>query len=224
MRIHFEPFQLDVGARELWKESAPVHLTRKAFDLLLLLIDHRPNVVTKDQIYQRLWPDTFVSDASLQALVSEVRDALDVDGSRDGLLRTVYGVGYAFRGIVREAGATPVIEHATVRGWLVGANGRIPLHTGENIMRRGDNANLDATTISRRHARILIDGEDVTLEDLDSKNGTWINDRPVTTAQRLSEGDRVRLGSLDFTFRAARRASSTQPISSSAQVGRKQGL
>ncbi len=66
----------------LWYTSpsaGPVHLTRKAFDLLLLLLETRPNAVTKDQIYARIWPDAFVTESSLHTLVREIRQALEHD-------------------------------------------------------------------------------------------------------------------------------------------------
>jgi DNA-binding winged helix-turn-helix (wHTH) protein len=61
----------------LHQGDASIHLTRKEIDLLLLLLEQRPNVVTKEQIYGHLWPNIFVSEASLQALVSDLREALD---------------------------------------------------------------------------------------------------------------------------------------------------
>ena len=65
-----------------------------------------------------------------------------------------------------------------------------------------------ATTVSRRHARISFD-QDPWIEDLGSKNGTFVGDRQVTTRVRLSDGDRVRLGSFLLTFRVAQPAAAT---------------
>ena len=210
MPLHFGPFCVDAGARQVLKDSRPVHVTRKELDLLLLLLHERPNVVTKEQIYARLWPDVFVSEASLQALVSDLREILHIGSDRDEFIRTVHGVGYAFCGAVRDSGALPSMEQAVVRAWLVGTTGRISLHSGENIVGRSDHADLDTTTISRRHVRIQIEAESVSIEDLGSKNGTWLNDRPVTAPTKMSDGDTVRLGTSEFTFRRARMSSSTQ--------------
>ena len=209
MQLHFGPICVDVGARQVLKGDASIHLTRKEIDLLLLLLEQRPNVVTKEQIYGRLWPDIFVSEASLQALVSDLREALDAGGPRDEFIRTVHGIGYAFCGAVRESGALPDPVHAVVRGWLIGTSGRIPLHAGENIVGRADSPELGTVTISRRHARIHVDSEGVDIEDLGSKNGTWVNFCQVAARQPLTEGDTVRLGSSVFTFQRARMSSST---------------
>jgi len=209
-KLSFGPFCVDVGARQIWKDSRSIHVTRKELDLLLLLLDLRPNVVTKEQIYARMWPDVFVSQASLQALVSDLREILRTGSDRDEFIRTVHGVGYAFCGTVRDSGVLPSMEQVVVRGWLVGTTGRVSLHAGENIVGRSDHPDLDTTTISRRHVRIQIESGGVTIEDLASKNGTWLNDHPVTTAKNIHDGDTVRLGSSAFTFRRAQMSSSTK--------------
>jgi pSer/pThr/pTyr-binding forkhead associated (FHA) protein len=89
----------------------------------------------------------------------------------------------------------------------------VGLHAGENIVGRGiDNViEIEAPTISRRHARIVI-GESVTLEDLGSKNGTWLDDERLIAPRALADGGVVRLGSATFTFRLARRPKPTESI------------
>ena len=74
-----------------------VHLTRKAFDLLATLVEHAPMVVTKDELHRRLWPDAFVTDATVAGVVKELRRALDDRESDEPLIRTAHGVGYASR-------------------------------------------------------------------------------------------------------------------------------
>ena len=60
--VRFHGFVLDEGRRLLSRGGQPVRLTRKAFDLLALLIEHAPHVVTKDELHRRLWRETFVTD------------------------------------------------------------------------------------------------------------------------------------------------------------------
>ena len=60
MRTQFGPFTLDTGTRELLKDGEPVHLSPKAFDVLALLLERRPNVVTKKDFDVRIWPGVFV--------------------------------------------------------------------------------------------------------------------------------------------------------------------
>ena len=90
----------------------------------------------------------------------------------------------------------------------------MPLREGENIVGR-DTAGLfqfaAPTTISRRHARIVI-GESITIEDVGSKNGTWLQDERLTAPHGLADGDVVKLGSATFTFRVARPSKSTESV------------
>jgi pSer/pThr/pTyr-binding forkhead associated (FHA) protein len=67
--------------------------------------------------------------------------------------------------------------------------------------RVGAGAALDSPTVSRHHARIVVVGEAATIEDLGSKNGTFVNDEAVTSLRNLKDGDRVRVGSFLLTFR-----------------------
>ena len=98
MRTQFEPFTLDTGTRELLKGGQAIHLSPKAFDVLALLLERRPNVITKKDFDDRIWPGVFVSDANLSVIVSEIRRALG-DTPRDQLfIRTIDRVGYAFSG------------------------------------------------------------------------------------------------------------------------------
>ena len=218
MTYEFGRIRVDVAARQVWNGEASVHLTRKAFELLTLLLENRPNVVSKEQIHARLWPETFVSESSIQALVSEVRHAIDEDRPADqreeraSWVRTVHGVGYAF---ARESpGISPKSPPVTdPRAWLVAGAWRVALREGDNVLGRSgeDVIEIEASTISRRHARITV-GATSWVEDLGSKNGTWVGDRRVTERTLLSDGEQVRLGSVMFTFRLAGRDDSTETV------------
>jgi len=206
---------IDADARTCSTSEGPRHLTRKAFDLLLLLLECRPNAVSKEQIYARLWPDTFVAESNLQTLIHEIRQAIDDRESERSWIRTIHGIGYSLAGSV-VASDTPVAANPVARpaAWLLGDSTRVVLHTGENILGRGvdeveDVIDIDSPTISRRHARITI-GERVTLEDLGSKNGTWLTGERLTGPHVLNDGDVVRLGSLTFKFRVALQTKSTE--------------
>jgi DNA-binding winged helix-turn-helix (wHTH) protein len=210
MRYLFGSLIVDAGARVLTDASRPVHLTRKALDLLLLLLEHRPNAVSKEQINARLWPDTFVSEASLQTLIHEIRQAIDRQGAHESWIRTVHGVGYRFAG---EAVAEEPSGLAPTRpaAWLIGESIRVALAAGENVIGRDveDVLEIDAPTVSRRHARITV-GEACSIEDLGSKNGTWLNGERVTVARPLGDESVVALGSLRLVFRLARHTQSTE--------------
>jgi DNA-binding winged helix-turn-helix (wHTH) protein len=212
-KLRFRNVRVDIGARQVFRGAESVHLTRKAFDLLVLLIERRPEAVSKEDIHRYLWPDTFVSEASLQALVSEVRQAVGDNGRTRSILRTVHAVGYAFNVDVTLDEESAAGQRA-VRGWLVGELSRIALYAGENVLGRADDGvtMVDDVTVSRRHARIVVDGDGVTIEDLCSRNGTWLADQQLTDRAPVREGDAIRLGSARFTYRPVTGKDSTLPV------------
>jgi len=204
--LSFGDFVLDVDRRELLQSGRPVHVTPKAFQLLELLVERRPAAVSKSEIHDRLWPDTFVSDVNLASLVFEVRTVLGDESRRPLYVRTVRGFGYSFEGNV--AGATPPAPppRRMARCRLLWGTQEIRLAEGENVLGRTADAAawIDHASVSRRHARIVVESDRVTLEDLGSKNGTRVRgerlDRPIP----LQDGDEVQLGSVTMVFRVLR--------------------
>jgi DNA-binding winged helix-turn-helix (wHTH) protein len=203
-RFQFGEFTLEVGTRQLLEAGRATHLSPKAFDLLHVLLDRRPQVVAKKELNDRLWPDTFVSDVNLAALVAELRRALRDDAARPRFIRTVHRHGYAFSGpaTVQPLGAAAEAEAFSTH-WVVWDGGQVRLATGDNILGRGRRVTvwLDSPSISRRHARIVVTGTDAAVEDLGSRNGTYVQGVKVTTPTRLSDGDEIRLGSVMLTYR-----------------------
>lgn len=195
--VRFGRFALDRAARQLTADRAPVHLTPKAFDLLALLVKEAPRVVTKAELHSHLWPDSFVSDASLLGLVKEVRRAMNDEG--DGtLIRTAHRVGYAFAASV-EPGPSGSGQSAA---WAMVGDVCVPLREGENLIGRDPACaiRVDLLGISRRHARIVVSGRDATIEDLGSKNGTMLDGEPVERATALREGDQIQVGGVIVRF------------------------
>jgi DNA-binding winged helix-turn-helix (wHTH) protein len=222
VRLQFDDVTFDANARQLWLRGEEVRLSRKAFELLALLIERRPDAVSKDEIRAHLWPETFVSESSIPSLMSEIRTAL-ADQDRDPhMLRTHHGFGYAFQWTDKGVAAKPAAE-ATPAAWLVGSGGEIPLAHGENVLgRMGGDVGIvpvPSTSVSRRHARIVIDARGATVEDLGSKNGTYVNDRRVLAPTALANSDQLRLGSVVFTFMRAESASTTATVPSSITGG-----
>jgi DNA-binding winged helix-turn-helix (wHTH) protein len=204
VRLRFGDFTIDDATRQLLRGDREVHLSPKAFDLLATLAGARPRALSKTELHARLWPDTFVSDANLAMLVAEVRSAIGDNARRAQFVRTVQRFGYAFHGSATEL-AGPVVTEAgsTFKCWLVTPLKQIPLIAGENLVGRhpGVQVWLDSDSVSRRHARITIDRDRVTLEDLNSKNGTRVGGRQITGPSLLADGDEIRFGSIGLTFR-----------------------
>jgi DNA-binding winged helix-turn-helix (wHTH) protein len=210
--VRFGAFAFHADRRQLLRHGADVHLTPKAFDLLALLIERAPAVISKADIHKRLWPGTFVSDATLVGLVKELRRALG--DHRGALIRTAHSVGYAFTGPM-SAGES-VQDAAAVRHWLVAGTRRIPLHDGVNVIGRDPEATvwIDVAGVSRRHAQITLEDGIATIEDLGSKNGTLVGDQPVRGRVGLRDADRIQLATELLVFRASGTgvSTATQPV------------
>jgi DNA-binding winged helix-turn-helix (wHTH) protein len=99
----FGPFRIDTRNRQLLRENEVVLLKAKAVDTLLLLIESRGDVVEKDDLMQRLWPDSFVEEANLTQNIYTLRKALGGD-----YIQTVPRRGYRFVAEVREAMTLPM--------------------------------------------------------------------------------------------------------------------
>jgi DNA-binding winged helix-turn-helix (wHTH) protein len=96
MRIRFADCQLDTDTRELTRAGQAQRLTPKAFALLSTLVEQRPRALSKAELHDQVWPETFVGRSSLARLVHEIRRAIGDDAAEPRLVRTVGGVGYAF--------------------------------------------------------------------------------------------------------------------------------
>ena len=204
MRVRFGECVLDSDTRQLFVRGAEVHLQPKAFQFLELLIQNRPRVVPKSEIHAELWPGTFVSDGTLTSLLAEVRDAIGDDAHQSRFVRTAHRVGYAFSGDALEV--RDRLSGASRLGltvWLVRGRNRLALDTGETIIGRDPGAAvfIDDPSVSRRHARILVSETGATVEDLGSKNGTFLGETRVHAPTALGDGDTLRIGSVPVTVR-----------------------
>jgi DNA-binding winged helix-turn-helix (wHTH) protein len=214
MRVAFGDCTFDTETRELFRGDAPVHLSPKAFRLLELLLESRPRALSKEELQQELWPKTFVSEANLASLAAEARRAIGDRARGSKLLRTVYGFGYAFSGEAREE--RPAAGDARQsRFSLVRDEREVALPPGDTVLGRDRPAagRIADGTVSRRHARITVAARDSTITDLGSKNGTFVNGKRVgEKSDRLSDGDRIQLGSVFLQFRAASADKSTETV------------
>lgn len=202
MLTHFGLFVLDSDARQLLRDGVAVHLTPKAYELLTYLVGERPRAASKAVLLNQLWPDAFVVEANLSNLVAEIRTALGDDSRKPSWIRTLHGFGYAFAGTAMSEPATnPAVD--APRYWLDWGPRRFWLGTGAHIVGRDADADirLDAPSVSRKHARIVVTAEGVFVEDCGSKNGTRHRDARVVRPVWLADGDAVRFGSIYVTFR-----------------------
>ena len=198
MTIEIGECRYDSLRREVRRGADRLHLSPKAFELFGVLLGRRPRAVSKDELFTLLWPTTFVTEASLAVLVAEIRRELRDDARTPRYLRTVHGFGYAFSA----DGVAQSEDDAAVFRLIWGVR-EVPLSAGESILGREPAAALfiDDATVSRHHARIVVEGGRARIEDLGSKNGTWVGGHRIFGVQALADRDELRIGSVPMTFR-----------------------
>lgn len=213
MRVRFGTFVLDSETRELLRGEVPVPISPKAFELLCLLIAHRPRAMAKSDLQERLWPTTFVVEKNLANLIGEIRDALGDDPSSPRFIRTVHRFGYAFREATSRSATGTGASHAGIISFLLKwANGRIRLEEGAHVLGRDPDVEilLAFPGVSRRHALITISEGSATIEDLGSKNGTFVGDQRVDGSRSLGDGDTISVGSVKLMLTMLRAPASTE--------------
>lgn len=97
----FGPYQMDPGRSQLLRGGEPVALTQKAFETLLILVEHSGHELSKDELMKKLWPGTFVEEANLAKHISMVRKALGETAQDRRYIVTLSGRGYRFAEPVR---------------------------------------------------------------------------------------------------------------------------
>ena len=205
MRVRFEDFILDTDRRELLRGGARVLLRPKALQLLGFLIEQRPKAVSQQELNDRLWPETFVDKNALHKLMHPLREALGDD--EQTIIRTVYGFGFAFTA----SAVDDAPDGPKTRCLIVIGDAEFDLREGQNIVGRERDAavRIEAASISRRHARISVSGHHATLEDLQSKNGTWVQGKRIHKRE-LRDGDAILFGTVAAAFRVVAAEPSTE--------------
>jgi len=213
--FRFGDFELDVAAFRLRREGIPVRLEKIPMEVLVLLVEHAGTLVARDSVHAALWGrDVFLDrDAALNTAMRKIRKALGEDVDRPRFVETVVGKGYRFIGpIVRETtGAQRQVTHYR----LTRGTHAFALQDGENLIGRDPDVHvfLDHPSVSRRHARISITADRVTLEDLNSRNGTCVDGRGITSPTELQDGTVIGVGPITLTFVSLSSVASTQPMS-----------
>jgi len=217
--VRFGDCVFDPEAREVVRAGRSVPLSPKALQLLGLLVATRPRAVAQAELRDQLWPDTHVARTSLARLVTEIRRAIGDDARAPRYVRNVHGFGYAFcgtaieEGTVRTSGVTSAADPGCALVW---GEREYPLLEGENVIGRSPSCRLpiESSAVSRRHARVFVAGGQATIEDLGSKNGTFLGGLRVERPTRLEDGASVIVGPALLVFRGAAGHDSTKTGSS----------
>jgi len=206
---HFGELTLDVGSRQLLHKGVQKHLTPKALQLLQMLLLARPRAVSRAEIFEELWPSTFVAATNLPSVVNEIRRALDDDPKLPRFIRTVHSFGYAFIG-----GVTEAPPRAEIVATLFCEGRSFPLIAGQFVIGRGVNADIPLAheTVSRRHARLVVRADDVRIEDLGSSNGTFVDGQRITGSRMLTRESAIRIARVVASVTPAHPPSTTARV------------
>jgi DNA-binding winged helix-turn-helix (wHTH) protein len=218
VRYIFGECSLDTDTRTVARAGRPVHLGPKAFELLQVLIGMRPRVISKAELFERLWPGISVSESNLSTVVAELREALGDSPAQNRYVRTVYGFGYGFVAnvtVLTDGAAAPASPRVPVVR-IVLDDREVRLSEGQHVIGRAPEAALllDDPAVSRHHARLVVGAGAVTVEDLGSRNGTWRNGTRLAALSPLEDQDVLGIGPFRLGVRIrSSAAEDTLPLS-----------
>ncbi len=206
--FRFGEFRFDCASHLLLKNGEEQHLSPKAQRLLHMLLLARPRAVAREEIYDALWPSTFVCETNVASIVSELRRVLGDDARTAQYIRTVHGFGYAFAAGVETEGSR-LIPMAMLSCERL----RHLLCAGENSVGRAPDCRVVLTdaTVSRHHAVIIITGNTYVIEDRGSTNGTYVNGQKISHS-RIGHQDALAFGAVEATISRGTTATAPFPL------------
>ena len=181
-----------------------IRLRPRAMDVLVHLAIAAGKLASKRDLIDAVWRTEFVSDHALTQVIAELRAALGDNARNPSFIENIPRRGYRL-----VADVTPVAalvspgRDVSLPFKLLGADGDVPLSQGPNVVGRTGDADIciDRTEVSRCHARIMIAGTTATIEDLGSKNGTYLNGERLQQPALLANGDEIWIGRSVARFR-----------------------
>jgi DNA-binding winged helix-turn-helix (wHTH) protein len=133
----FGGFTVNSDTRQLLADGGEVHLSPKAFELLLILIERRSRALSKAELQELLLPSTFVGETNLPTLVAEIRRALGESAHESTYVRTVHRFGYRFVTDVAEMEAARTGSVIGTRMYVTNGERQFPLSEGATLIGRG---------------------------------------------------------------------------------------
>jgi DNA-binding winged helix-turn-helix (wHTH) protein len=210
--FRFGEFELDTAVYSLSRAGERIRLEKMPMELLILMVERAGTLLDRREIQASLWgSDVFVEhDSATNTAVRKIRQALGDDADRPRFVETVVGKGYRF--IASVEGRTeggPLPPCCVTRG-----KHEFMLDHADNLLGRDPSARvcIDHPSVSRRHALISIRGKRVMLEDLESRNGTFLTGRRIDSPTEIHHGAIIGLGPITVTFRMRSSPASTRPV------------
>ena len=181
--LRFGPFRLDLANKQLWRGEESIEMTPKALDVLIYLAERAGEVVTREQLFEALWPDVFVADHALSVQILEIRKALNDDVHDPSFVQTRHRRGYRFVAPVTAVPSKPPVEIRIPETHYVDSGGTTIAYqvTGEGpvdlVFVMGWVSHLEYFWTEPRFARFLQRLSSFTRVILFDKRGTGLSDR-----------------------------------------------
>jgi DNA-binding winged helix-turn-helix (wHTH) protein len=203
------PFRLDEWLVEptlnrVSRDEVTVQLEHRVMAVLMCLAGRAGELVTRQDLVDCVWEKGFVSDNTITHAITELRKAFGDDARDPRFIETIHRRGYRLVASVTLDRPTLFMSEATPYSFLVVLKDlEIALHEGANVIGRAPDAAITIPSMkaSRHHARINITGGSASLEDLDSKNGTFLNGKRIQQELPLNSGDLIGIGTFTETIR-----------------------
>jgi DNA-binding winged helix-turn-helix (wHTH) protein len=238
--FHFGEFEVDLAAYALRRAGQRIKLEKIPMEVLVLLVQKAGILVNRIEIQAALWGShVFIDhDAAINTAIRKIRRALGDDAEHPRFVETIVGKGYRFIGSLEADDANVCLEDSRGAGsavtshrlrhdlpnYLVTRGKRqFVLAEEENLLGRDPEATvyIDHPSVSRRHARISIHSARAVLEDLKSRNGTFLDGRHIETPTEIHHGAVIGLGPITLTFVVRPAIASTLPMGNSSGPARR---
>jgi DNA-binding winged helix-turn-helix (wHTH) protein len=196
------PFQLGDWLVEptldrISRDGEIVRLRPRAMDVLICLAHEAGKLASKQNLIDAVWRTEFVSEHALTQVIAELRSALGDNAKSPSYIENIPRRGYRLVAAVTPiVTSVPSARDASLPFKLQGEDSDHRLVQGPNIIGRTADAHIciDRTEVSRCHARIAVSGTTATIEDLGSKNGTYLNGERLDAPAMLTNGDEIWIG------------------------------
>lgn len=169
----------------------------KVMGVLVELATRAGELLSKAELTDAVWQLPYISENRLTGVIADLRRAFEDDVAEPRFVETIPTRGYRLVAPVEwlDAVAAPTRRRESRFKLELPDRGH-RLWEGATVVGRGleSDVHIDSEWVSRRHARIVVDGDRATIEDIGSKNGTHVNGVPVTEVVPLRDGDEIRLG------------------------------
>jgi DNA-binding winged helix-turn-helix (wHTH) protein len=216
--IRFGVFELDARTGELRRKGVKVRLQKQPTEVLALLASRPGDLVSRQELRERLWPQAVYVDFEhgVTKAIGKIRQALGDLSASPRYIETLPTRGYRFIAPVEfvepDSGRARTKPPAASAAHLVWGERVIALIEEETIIGREPGVAVFVTSprVSRRHARIVLASGTAVVEDLGSKNGTFLNEARIARPVALAHKDVIRVGPVRLQFHTSNEWDSTQ--------------